>query len=119
MKPDAHLEQLKAALKKIQCTQCGATDYELQPGNKVKCTYCNTVYQAPTPSKEKPTMTIKKGANVVFGANSVVSVKGGIHIEDGADVSFLGKLEIIERGDEEIIKQAEAKKSQNNSQSNT
>ncbi|MBC8043139.1 MAG: hypothetical protein IAF08_06815 [Rhizobacter sp.] len=114
MEANSHSEQLTAALKKFQCAQCGATGYELQPGDKVKCTYCNTVYQAPTPSKEKPTMFIKKGANVVFGANSVVSVKGGIHIEDGAEVSFLGRLEIIERGDEEIIKAAAAKKSQSN-----
>ena len=49
-------------------------------------------------------MIIGKGANVVFGKSSNVIIKGGVEIKEDANVQFLGKLEILELGDEEKMK---------------
>lgn len=54
----------------------------------------------------QPKVIIQGGANVVFGKNSKVTIKGGLLIEKGAQVEFLGKLDIIEKSSDEKIKQA-------------
>ena len=60
-----------------------------------------------TPKQESgPKLVIKKGANVVFGSGSNVVVKGGMQVDDGANVKFLGKLEIIEKASKEQIETA-------------
>lgn len=91
-------------LEKFECTQCGSSDYESLPDSKIKCSYCGTVFKIKDKKAEQPKVIIKKGANVIFGEKSHVTIKGGVSIEEGANVSFLGMLEIVEKGDEEKIK---------------
>jgi len=50
--------------------------------------------------------SLKKGANVIFGKDSHVTIRGGLRVEDGAHVSFLGKLKLIEKSDDAVIEQA-------------
>ena len=94
-------------LEKFECTQCGAHEYEELNDEKIKCGYCGTIFKVKDESSESPKVIIGKGANVVFGEKSNVTIKGGVKIETGANVQFLGKLEIVERGDEEKIKNSE------------
>lgn len=91
-------------LQKYQCTQCGSNDFAELGESKIKCNYCSTVYRVTEPESAKPKVIIGKGANVVFGKNSNVTIKGGVKIEGEANVQFLGKLEIIEEGDKEKMK---------------
>lgn len=94
-------------LTKYECTQCGAHEFEELENSKIKCGYCLTVFHVSEPAGSKPKVTIGSGANVVFGKSSNVTIKGGVKIEGGANVQFLGKLDIIELGDEEKIKNSE------------
>lgn len=94
-------------LTKFECTQCGAHEFEELGDDKIKCGYCSTVFHVNEPAGSKPKVTIGSGANVVFGKSSNVTIKGGVKIEGGANVQFLGKLDIIELGDEEMIKNSE------------
>lgn len=98
-------------LEKFECTQCGSGEYEKLADNKIKCCYCGTIFRVKSERPEEPKVVIKKGANVVFGEKSNVTIKGGVSIEEGANVSFLGHLEIIEKGDEEKIKNSIYRKS--------
>lgn len=97
------------ALNKYECTQCGSHEFNELSEDKVKCSYCSTVYRIPenSDSSAKPKVIIGKGANVVFGKSSNVTIKGGVKIVEGANVQFLGKLDILEIGDEEKIKNTE------------
>jgi uncharacterized Zn finger protein len=97
-------------LEKFECSQCGSGEYETLPENKIKCSYCGTIFRTKVEQTDRPKVTIKKGANVVFGEKSNVTIKGGVSIEEGANVSFLGHLEIFEKGDEEKIKNSIYKK---------
>ncbi|NOT73618.1 MAG: hypothetical protein HOP08_01730 [Cyclobacteriaceae bacterium] len=56
------------------------------------------------PSNAK--LIINKGANVIFGKTSNVVIKGGVEIKEGANVEFLGKLEIITKSSDEEIEKA-------------
>jgi len=94
-------------LQKYECTQCGSHDFEELAGNNIKCNYCLTKYHVSEPAENKPKVIIGKGANVVFGKSSNVTIKGGVEIKEGANVQFLGKLDILELGDEEKIKNSE------------
>ena len=91
-------------LKKYECTQCGSHDFEELAESKIKCRYCSTIYRVTEPAAAKPKVIIGKGANVVFGKSSNVIIKGGVEIKEDANVQFLGKLEILELGDEEKMK---------------
>ena len=94
-------------LQKYECTQCGSHDFAELGESKIKCNYCSTTYHVSEPAGNKPKVIIGKGANVVFGKNSNVTIKGGVEIKEGANVQFLGKLDILEIGDEEKIKNSE------------
>ncbi len=94
-------------IKKYECTQCGSHDFEELGDNKIKCSYCSTIFRVSDGAENKPKVIIGKGANVVFGKSSNVTIKGGVKIEEGANVQFLGKLDILEIGDEEKIKNSE------------
>ena len=96
-------------LNKYECTQCGSHEFSELSDDKVKCSYCSTVYRVSGNSEDssKPKVIIGKGANVVFGKSSNVTIKGGVKIDEGANVQFLGKLDILEIGDEEKIKNSE------------
>ncbi|MBN2364294.1 hypothetical protein JXL83_09195 [candidate division WOR-3 bacterium] len=87
--------------EKYQCTQCGSTDFIKEEFNRLRCSHCKTLYRIKFDSRKenKPSVVIKKGADVSFGKNAKVVIKGGMLIEEGANVEFLGELELIEKGD--------------------
>ncbi|MBN1620701.1 hypothetical protein JW890_08255 [candidate division WOR-3 bacterium] len=91
--------------QKYQCTQCGSTDFIKEEFNRLRCSHCKTLYKINFDNRKagKPSVEIKKGANVTFGKNAKVLIKGGMLIEDGAKVEFLGELELIEKGDRTAI----------------
>jgi DNA-directed RNA polymerase subunit RPC12/RpoP len=94
--------------EKFQCTQCGSTSFTRDGESGLRCAYCNSRYRVPgrEKSSQGPTVIIRKGANVVFGKDSHVTIRGGLQVEDGAHVSFLGNLELIEKSDDSVIEQA-------------
>jgi|SRR4030095_16185725 len=94
-------------LEKFECSQCGSHDYEEPEKGKIKCAYRGTIFRTKEEPAKSPKVIIGKGANVVFGEKSNVTIKGGVKIDEGANVQFLGKLEVIELGDEEKIKNSE------------
>jgi len=97
-------------LDKLRCTQCGATAFDELPESRVRCQYCQTVYQRRAePPASGAKVHIGKGAKVIFGANAKVVIRGGLDIEDGADVRVEGELTLVEAGDPELIRQAREK----------
>ncbi len=93
---------------KCQCIQCGSTDFKKEGAEFLRCAHCNSLYKMHPQevANSKPKVVIKGGANVVFGKNSNVTINGGLLVEKGAHVEFLGKLDIIEKGSEEKIQEA-------------
>jgi hypothetical protein len=72
----------------------------------VLCKYCGTRYRKVP--KAEPKVVIRKGANVTFGPNATVKIRGGLEIEDGANVRVDGalefELEVIELGKRERVR---------------
>ncbi len=98
--------------KRFECTQCGSTQFDKIDETKLKCVYCKSLYEIPRIDKKGefvPQVIIKKGANVVFGKNSNVEIRGDLIVEDGAHVSFLGKLTLVEKSTDEEIENAKMK----------
>lgn len=92
---------------KCQCSQCGSTDFKKEGEEFLRCAHCNSLYKMQSPeANNNPKVVIKGGANVTFGKNSNVTIKGGLLVEKGANVEFLGKLDIIEKGSDDKIKEA-------------
>lgn len=58
------------------------------------------------PEKPGSKVIIGKGANVTFGSSGNVVIRGELIIENGANVSFMGKLEVIQSGSTEAIAKA-------------
>ena len=56
--------------------------------------------------KAGPKVVIGKGAHVVFGSSAKVVIQGELIIENGAHVSFLGQLDVIQKGSPEEIEKA-------------
>ncbi len=83
-----------------RCGNCGSVDLEWTSGEDLTCRHCGTRYRKVP--KAAPKVVIKRGANVVFGPNAKVKIKGGMDIEDGANVRIEGSLEfdleIVELG---------------------
>ncbi|MRS01995.1 hypothetical protein EG832_02000, partial [bacterium] len=79
-------------IKPYECTQCGATDFDEIGLNKVRCIYCGSLFSV---TKKEPTLFIKNGANVTFGKNANVDVRGDIEIEKGANVDIQGKVTVL------------------------
>jgi DNA-directed RNA polymerase subunit RPC12/RpoP len=94
--------------EKFQCTQCGSTSFTRDGESDLRCAYCDSRYRVPGREKTRsgPTVLIKKGANVIFGKDSHVTIRGGLQVEDGAHVSFLGNLELIEKSEDVVIEEA-------------
>lgn len=88
------------------CSQCGAPDLERSGEGKLRCPFCGSIYSY---AVKGPTVVIKKGANVVFGKSANVVIKGGLEIEDGANVQMDGKITLLERASEEAITAAKLK----------
>jgi len=96
-------------LTNFNCTQCGSSDFEPEGKEKLRCTYCSSLYAVEKPPKEikkSASVTIKKGAKVTFGRNANVTIKGGLTIEEGADVEFNGKITLIEKSEDAKIEKA-------------
>ena len=93
-------------IEPCECSQCGSADFKKEGEEFLRCVHCNSLYRMVTPVDEKPKVIIANGANVVFGKNSNVTVKGKILVEKGAHVEFLGKLDIVEQGKQEDIQKA-------------
>lgn len=73
----------------------------------LRCVYCHSLFRMLPPAQSaSPKVVIKSGANVVFGQSGKVTIGGGLLIENGANVQFLGTLEIIERSDDQKISEA-------------
>ena len=93
---------------KCQCAQCGSTDFKKEGTEFLRCAYCDSLYKMQEEKKDtgNAKVIIGKGANVVFGKNSNVVIKGGLFIDNGAHVEFLGKMEIVEPASQEKIEKA-------------
>ncbi len=85
-------------IKPYVCTQCGATDFDEISFNKVRCTYCGSLFAV---TKKEPTLFIKNGANVKFGKTANVEVRGDIEIEKGANVDIQGKVTVLKGGNQQ------------------
>lgn len=74
-----------------RCGSCGGSELTWTSDTDVTCAHCGTRYRKVP--KAAPKVVIKKGANVVFGPSAKVVVKGGMEIEEGANVRVEGDLE--------------------------
>ena len=93
-------------MEKLKCTQCGSTTFETLENERLRCRYCQTLYQlhphAPEPAHgSSAKVIIGSGAKVVFGSSSNVVIRGGLEIRDGAEVQLNGRLTLLEAGDPE------------------
>jgi hypothetical protein len=95
-------------MKKCQCTQCGSTEFNKEGTEFLRCSHCKSLFrmlpQENTGGGAK--VIIAKGANVTFGSGGNVVIRGELIIENGANVSFLGKLEVIEVAPAENVAKA-------------
>jgi hypothetical protein len=98
-------------MQKCKCTQCGATDFTREGNEFLRCAYCSSLFKMEKPEVKSggAKVIIGKGANVVFGSTSNVTINGELIIENGANVSFLGKIHIIEKSDTNKIEEARLK----------
>ncbi len=97
-------------IRNFSCSQCGSTDFKEENRNRFRCVYCTSLYQTEDQDeRNRPNITIKKGAHVVFGKNADVRMKGGMEIEGGAHVTILGKITIVTKGRDEQIEAARKK----------
>jgi DNA-directed RNA polymerase subunit RPC12/RpoP len=88
-------------IKPYECTQCGATDFVEISSNKVRCSYCGSLFAV---TKKEPTLFISNGANVTFGKTADVEVRGDIEIEKGATVDIQGKVTVLKGGDQQTFR---------------
>ncbi|MFI5203824.1 MAG: hypothetical protein ACHQF2_04955 [Flavobacteriales bacterium] len=104
-------------MNKCQCTQCGSADFKREGEEFLRCSYCNSLFKMLPPEMKNEAgivfkatkVVIAKGANVVFGENSNVKIHGELIIEHGANVQFLGEMEIIEKAGDDKIEEAKLK----------
>lgn len=90
--------------KGFKCSQCGAKDFVQEGKDKLRCSYCTSLYFIEN-NKSDFAVTIEKGAEVVFEPTADITILGKLKIEDGADVVFNGKITLIEKSsDDQIIK---------------
>jgi hypothetical protein len=75
--------------KGFECTQCGSTKFDDLDKERIRCSFCGSIY--PVFSNE-PSIIIRKGANVIFGKNSKVELKGSVEIQEGAKVEIRGQM---------------------------
>jgi hypothetical protein len=79
-------------IKPYECTQCGSTDFEEVSAKRVRCAYCQSMFQLPA---NEPGLVIDRGAKVVFGRNADVEIRGGIEVQSGAMVDVQGKVTVL------------------------
>ena len=99
-------------VKPYECSQCGSTSFDDAGFRQVRCSHCGSLFKVLT---DDPTLTINKGARVIFGKNAQVEIRGDMEVQDGANVDIQGKvvlvkgkqkrifqLKLIEKGDKTI-----------------
>ena len=98
-------------IKNFKCPQCGSSDFDREENLRVRCSYCKSLFETSgnIEKDNKPTVTIGKGAKVTFGKNAHITIKGGLKVEDGAELNVYGYLTLIEKSDDETIEQAKKK----------
>jgi hypothetical protein len=79
-------------IKPYECTQCGSTDFDDAGTRRVRCAHCGSLFEVLT---GEPTVTINKGANVTFGKNANVEIRGDFEIHEGANVDVQGKIVVV------------------------
>lgn len=84
-----------------ECTQCGSTEYEEAGSKRVRCAHCGSLYEVLT---DEPNVVISQGADVVFGKNAQVEIRGDLEIEDGAKVNIEGKVTVLKNGKQREFK---------------
>lgn len=94
----------------FQCSQCGSSDFETEGQDKLRCTYCSSLFGIEKPAKKQNSgVIIQKGAKVTFGKNANVIIKGGLNIEEGAEVEINGNINLIEKSADDEIQSAKNK----------
>ncbi len=95
----------------FECSQCGSTEFEELKARQVKCGHCGSLFQV---ISREPVVVINKGANVVFGRNAKVEIRGDLEVQEGANVEILGKVTVLEgkKQKEFQLKLIKAKKGQ-------
>ena len=88
-------------IKPYECTQCGSTNFEDVSAKRVRCSYCDSLFQLLT---SDPSLVISRGANVTFGKNAEVEIHGDIVVNDGANVDIQGKVEVLKGGKKQEFK---------------
>ena len=89
--------------KGYNCSQCGAKDFEEEGKDKLRCSYCKSLYFIEKTSSDSG-VTIEKGAKVVFEPTADITIMGTLEIEEGAEVVLDGKIKLIEKGSADKIK---------------
>ena len=79
-------------IKPYECTQCGSTDFDDAGTKRVRCAHCGSLFEVLI---GEPILTINKGANVIFGKNANVEIRGDVEIQDGAKVDIQGKITVV------------------------
>jgi uncharacterized Zn finger protein len=79
-------------IKPYECTQCGSTDFEDVSAGRVRCAHCGSLFRV---LGDEPGLVIRKGANVTFGANAQVEIRGDVEIEPGANVDIEGDVTVV------------------------
>ena len=72
-------------IKNFKCPQCGSSYFNRREKTKMRCAYCNSLFEI---SEQLNVVSIKKGVKVVIGKNVDIIIKGGLDIEDGAEIVF-------------------------------
>jgi DNA-directed RNA polymerase subunit RPC12/RpoP len=79
-------------IKPYECTQCGSTDFEDVSAERVRCAHCGSLFRVLT---DAPGIVIRRGANVTFGADAKVEIRGSMEIESGASVDIEGDVTVV------------------------
>ena len=70
----------------------------------MRCAYCHSLFEVSGKFDEnRGSVIISDGAKVVFGKNANVEIRDSLEIEDGAEVTILGKITMLEKGNDEKI----------------
>ena len=77
----------------FECSQCGSTDFEEVKARQVRCAHCGSLFQVIT---NTPTVVINPGANVIFGKQANVEIRGDLEVQKGAKVEIQGKVTVLE-----------------------
>jgi len=69
----------------------------------MRCPFCGSLYSY---AVRGPSVIIRKSGTVVMGRNAKVIVKGGLEVEEGAELQVEGELTLLERAPEDAVASA-------------